>query len=66
MQSTKMCRITNSTKHNHTTNQNSRFEKLYDVIYDTLKLIINKNFQNLHNFDDMGTGRNSAKNREIA
>jgi hypothetical protein len=44
----------------------------YDVIHDALKVILNKNFQHLRNFGDigsvgdMGTGRNLAKNPEIA
>ena len=44
----------------------------YDVIHDALKVILNKNFKHLRNFGDigsvgdMGTGRNLAKNPEIA
>ena len=38
----------------------------YDVIHEAFKVICNKNIKRLLNFSDMGTGRNKAKNLEIA
>ena len=38
----------------------------YDVIHNALNVICDKNLKRPRNFSDMGTGRNSTKNREIA
>ena len=70
-----MRRITYFTKRNQIKIEKRRLGNLilkYDVIHEALKVICNKNLKRPQNlgdigsFGDIGTGRNYAKNREIA
>jgi hypothetical protein len=68
-ESSEICKITDSTTRNQIKIKKvdmRNFILKYDAIDDALKVICNINLKRPRNCGDIGTGRNLAKNREIA